>query len=125
VLVEVNCESDFVARTSDFQELVKDIAMQIAAADPRFVRREEVTPEILQREREIYVQQALNSGKPKPVVEKIVDGKMEKFYSEACLMEQAFIKDPKTTIQELIAAKVAKIGENIRINRFARFKVGE
>lgn len=125
VLVEVNCESDFVARTGEFQELVKDIAMQIAAADPHFVRREEVTPDVLQREGVIYMQQALSSGKPKAVVEKIVEGKMEKFYSEACLMEQAFIKDPKITIQELVSAKVAKIGENIRVNRFARFKIGE
>jgi elongation factor Ts len=125
VLIEVNCESDFVARTAEFQELVKDVAMQIAAADPRFVRREDVTPDVLEHERDIYMQQALTSGKPKPVLEKIVDGKMVKFYSEACLMEQAFIKDPKLTIQDLISSKVAKLGENIRVNRFARFKIGE
>ncbi len=125
VLVEIGCESDFVARTDDFQELIKDVAMQIAAADPRFVRREEVTPELLEREKDIYRQQALATGKPAPVVEKIVEGKMEKFYGEACLMEQAFIKDPNSTIQDVVSAKVAKLGENIRINRFARFKIGE
>jgi elongation factor Ts len=125
VLVEVNCESDFVARTEDFQQLVKDLAMQVAAADPRFVRREDVTPEILERERDIYMEQAKSTGKPKPVLEKIVDGKLEKYYAEACLMEQPFIRDPKVTIHELISAKVAKLGENIRVNRFARFKIGE
>jgi elongation factor Ts len=125
VLVEVNCESDFVARTADFQELVKDLAMQIAAADPRFIRREDVTPEVLEKEREIYMEQAKSTGKPKQVLEKIVDGKIEKYYSEACLMEQPFIKDPKVTIHELISAKVSKVGENIRVNRFARFKIGE
>lgn len=125
VLVEVNCESDFVARTDQFKGLVKDIAMQVAAADPRFIHREEVTENVLEREREIYKQQALTSGKPEKVVEKIVEGKMEKFYSEACLLEQAFIKDPKTTVQDLMAAKVAELGENIRVSRFARFKVGE
>jgi elongation factor Ts len=125
VLVEVNCESDFVARTEDFQELVKDLTMQIAAADPRFIRREDVTPEVLDKEREIYMEQARLTGKPKQVLEKIVDGKIEKYYAEACLMEQPFIKDPKVTIHELISAKVAKVGENIRVNRFARFKIGE
>lgn len=125
VLVEIGCESDFVARTADFQELIKDVAMQIAAADPRFVRREEVTPELLEREKDIYRQQALATGKPAAVVEKIVEGKMDKFYGEACLMEQAFIKDPNSTIQDVVSAKVAKLGENIRINRFVRFKIGE
>jgi elongation factor Ts len=125
VLVEVNCESDFVARTADFQELVKDLAMQIAAADPRFIRREDVTPEVLDKEREIYMEQAKSTGKPKQVLEKIVDGKIEKYYAEACLVEQPFIKDPKVTIRELISAKVSKVGENIRVNRFARFKIGE
>ena len=125
VLVEVNCESDFVARTEDFQELVKDLTMQIAAADPRFIRREDVTPEVLDREREIYMEQAKSTGKPQQVLEKIVDGKIEKYYAEVCLMEQPFIKDPKVTIHELISAKVAKVGENIRVNRFARFKIGE
>jgi elongation factor Ts len=125
VLLEVNCESDFVARTEDFQQLVKDLAMQVAAADPRFVRREDVTPEVLERERDIYMEQAKSTGKPKPVLDKIVDGKMEKFYAETCLMEQPFIRDPKVTIHEVISAKVAKLGENIRVNRFARFKIGE
>lgn len=125
VLLEVGCESDFVARTEDFQQLVKDIAMQVAAADPRFVRREEVTADVLEREKDIYRQQALSTGKPAPVVEKIVDGKMEKFYGEACLLEQAFIKDPNITVQDLVSAKIAKLGENIRVNRFARFKIGE
>ena len=125
VLLEVNCESDFVARTEDFQQLVKDLAMQVAAADPRFVRREDVTPEVLERERDIYMEQAKSTGKPKPVLEKIVDGKMEKYYAEACLMEQPFIRDPKVTIHEVISAKVAKLGENIRVNRFVRFKIGE
>jgi len=125
VLVEVNCESDFVARTEDFQQLVKDLAMQVAAADPRFVRREDVTPEVLERERDIYMEQAKSTGKPKPVLDKIVDGKMEKFYAETCLMEQPFIRDPKVTIHELVSARVAKLGENIRVNRFARFKIGE
>jgi elongation factor Ts len=125
VLVEVNCESDFVARTADFQELVKDLAMQIAAADPRFIRREDVTPEVLEKEREIYMEQAKSTGKPKQVLDKIVDGKIEKYYAEACLVEQPFIKDPKVTIRELISTKVSKVGENIRVNRFARFKIGE
>jgi len=125
VLLEVNCESDFVARTEDFQQLVKDLAVQVAAADPRFVRREDVTPEVLERERDIYMEQAKSTGKPKPVLDKIVDGKMEKFYAETCLMEQPFIRDPKVTIHELVSARVAKLGENIRVNRFARFKIGE
>ncbi len=125
VLVEINCESDFVARTEDFQELLKNIAMQIAAADPRFVGREEVTPEVLEREKDIYRQQALATGKPAVVVEKIVEGKMEKFYGETCLMEQAFIKDPNITVQDVISAKIAKLGENIRVHRFTRYKIGE
>jgi len=125
VLVEINCESDFVARTADFQELLKNIAMQIAAADPRFVSREEVTPEVLEREKDIYRQQALATGKPAAVVEKILEGKMEKFYGEACLMEQAFIKDPNITVQDLVSAKIAKLGENIRVHRFTRYKIGE
>lgn len=125
VLVEVNCESDFVARTDDFQALCHDIAMHIAALDPRYVRREEVTPEILDREREIYAAQARATGKPDNVVEKIVAGKMEKFYEESCLYEQHFIKDESLTIREMIDAMIAKIGENISVRRFARFKVGE
>ncbi len=125
VLVEVNCETDFVARTEDFQELVRDIAMHIAAAEPRFVRREQVTAELLAQEREIYRQQALGSGKPAGVVERIVDGKMEKFYAEAVLLEQPFVKNPDTTVGQLIAEKVGRLGENIQVSRFARFKLGE
>jgi len=125
VLVEVNCETDFVARTEAFQELVKDIAMHIAAADPKFVGREEVTPEVLERERAIFSEQALASGKPPAVVEKIVAGKLEKYYSEFVLLEQPFVKDPDKTISQLIAERVGKIGENIKVRRFARYKLGE
>ena len=125
VLVEVNCESDFVARTEAFQQLCHDIAMHIAALDPRYVRREEVTPEMLEKEREIYRAQALATGKPEAVVEKIVNGKMEKFYEENCLWEQHYIKDEGITIGEMVGNAVAKLGENITIRRFSRFKVGE
>jgi len=125
VIVEVNCESDFVARTEEFQHLCHDIAMHIAALDPRFVRREEVTPEILEREKDIYGEQARATGKPDNVVEKIVLGKMEKFYEENCLYEQHFIKDESLTIRELVEQMIAKIGENIAVRRFVRFKVGE
>ncbi|MGA2235796.1 MAG: translation elongation factor Ts [Terriglobales bacterium] len=125
VLVEVNCESDFVARTEDFKELVHDIAMHIAASDPKFVRKEDVTPEAFEREKDIYRAQAAATGKPAPVVEKIVAGKMEKFYEEVCLLEQPFIKDQTINIAQLIAAKVGKLGENIAVRRFARFKVGD
>jgi len=125
VLVEVNCESDFVARTEDFQKLCHDVAMHIAALDPRFLRREEVTQEILDREREIYKDQAKQTGKPEPVIEKIVNGKMEKFYEENCLYEQHFIKDEGLTIKELVDQAIAKVGENIAVRRFSRFKVGE
>ena len=125
VLVEVNCESDFVARTDDFQDLLKDIAMHIAATDPRYIRREDVTPEDLDREKEIYRAQAAQTGKPAPVVEKIVEGKMSKFYEEVCLLEQPFIKEQTVSIQDMIAAKVGKLGENITVRRFARFKVGD
>ena len=125
VIVEVNCESDFVARTEAFQKLCHDIAMHIAALDPRYVRREEVTQEMLDREREIYREQARATGKPDPVIEKIVNGKMEKFYEENCLYEQHFIKDESLTVQELIHQAVAKLGENISVRRFFRLKVGE
>jgi elongation factor Ts len=125
VLVEVNCETDFVARTEAFQELVKDIAMHIAAADPKFVGREEVTPEVLERERAIFSEQALASGKPPAVVEKIVAGKLEKYYSEFVLLEQPFVKDPDKTVRQLIAERVGKIGENIKVRRFSRYKLGE
>jgi elongation factor Ts len=125
VLVEINCESDFVARTEAFQQLCHDIAMHIAALDPRYVRREEVTPEMLEKEREIYSAQARATGKPEQVIEKIVTGKMEKFYEENCLYEQHYIKDESLTIGEMINQAISKLGENIAIRRFVRFKVGE
>lgn len=125
VLLEVNCESDFVARTADFQELLKDIAMHIAATDPRYIRREDVTAEDLEREKEIYRAQAASTGKPAAVVEKIVEGKMSKFYEEVCLYDQPFIKEQTITVAQLIASKIGKLGENISVRRFARFKVGE
>jgi elongation factor Ts len=125
VVVEVNCESDFVARTEDFQRLCHDLAMHIAALDPRYVRREEVTPEILEHERGIYRDQARSTGKPESVIEKIVNGKMEKFYEETCLYEQHFIKDESVTVAELINQMIAKLGENISVRRFVRLKVGE
>jgi len=125
VLLEINCESDFVARTPDFQELLKDIAMHIAATDPRYIRKEDVTAEDLDREKEIYRAQAAQTGKPAPVIEKIVEGKMSKFYEEVCLLEQPFIKEQTVTIAQLIAQKVGKLGENIQVRRFARFKVGD
>ena len=125
VLVEVNCESDFVARTDDFKELAHDIAMHITASDPKFVRKEDVTPEAFEREKEIYRHQAAATGKPPQVVEKIVAGKMEKFFEEVCLLEQPFIKDQTISVSQLIASKIGKLGENIAVRRFARFKVGE
>jgi len=125
VLVEVNCESDFVARTDDFKELIHDIAMHIAASDPKFVRKEDVTPDAFEREKDIYRAQAAATGKPAPIIEKMVAGKMEKFYEEVCLLEQPFIKDQTISIAQLIAAKVGKLGENIAVRRFARFKVGD
>jgi elongation factor Ts len=125
VLVEVNCESDFVARTDDFKELVHDIAMHIAASDPKFVRKEDVTPEAYEREKDVYRSQAASTGKPPQVVEKIVEGKMAKFYEEVCLYEQPFIKDQTISIAQLIAGKIGKLGENISVRRFARFKVGD
>jgi len=125
VIVEVNCESDFVARTEAFQQLCHDIAMHIAAVDPRYVRREDVTPEMLEKEREIYAAQARATGKPDAVIQKIVTGKMEKFYEDTCLYEQHYIKDESVTIGEMITQAVAKLGENMSIRRFARYKVGE
>jgi len=125
VMVEVNCESDFVARTDDFQTLVHDLAMQIAAADPQFIRKEDVTPAALAKEREIHAARALGEGKPEKVVEKIVEGRMNKFYEEVCLYEQPFIKENTTTVADLIKTKIAKLGENISVTRFARFKVGD
>ena len=125
VMLELNCESDFVARTEDFQELLKDIAMHIAAVDPRYVRREDVTPQDLEREKEIYRAQAAATGKPPAVIDKIAEGKMAKFYEEVCLLEQPFIKEQSITIQQLIATRIGKLGENIAVRRFARFKVGD
>jgi elongation factor Ts len=125
VLVEVNCESDFVARTDDFQQLVKDLAMQVAAADPQFIRKEDVTQDVLDKERDIQRARALQEGKPEKMVDKIADGRMAKFYEEICLYEQPFIRDNATTIGDLIKAAIAKLGENISVSRFVRFKVGE
>jgi elongation factor Ts len=125
VLVEINCESDFVARTEDFKEMAHDIAMHIAASDPKYIRREDVTSADFDREKDVYRSQAAATGKPAPVVEKIVEGKMSKFYEEVCLLDQPFIKDQTISVSQLIATKVGKLGENISIRRFARFKVGE
>jgi elongation factor Ts len=125
VLIEVNCESDFVARTDDFQQLVKDLAMQVAAADPQFVRREDVTEEALAKEREIQRARAINEGKPEKMADKIVEGRMNKYFEEVCLYEQPFIKENTTTIAEVIKTKIAKLGENISVSRFVRFKVGD
>jgi elongation factor Ts len=125
VLVEINCESDFVARTEEFQALVHDIAMQVAAADPQFVRKEDVTPAVLEKEREIQRARALGEGKPEKMVDKIVEGRLAKFYEEICLLEQPFIKDNSFTVGQLIATKIAKTGENITVSRFCRFKLGD
>lgn len=125
VLVEVNCETDFVAKTDDFKSLCRDIAMQIAAAKPEYVRKEDVPADQLNHEKEVLRAQALNEGKPEKIVDKMVEGRIEKYYKEVCLMEQPFIKDNDMTIADLITAKIAKIGENISVRRFARFEVGE
>jgi elongation factor Ts len=125
VLLEVNCESDFVARTTEFLGLVHDVAMHIAAVDPRYIRKEDVTPADMEREKEIYIAQAVASGKPQNIAEKMVAGKMGKFYEEVCLLEQPFIKDQGVTISQLIATVIGKLGEDISVRRFARFKVGE
>ncbi len=125
VLVEVNCESDFVARNEEFRELVKNIAMQIAAASPRFVSAEEIPPAELEEEREIIRAQLKDMQKPPQIIEKIVEGKLKKFYEEVCLLQQPYIKDDKVTVQQLIASYIAKIGENIRVRRFARFELGK
>ena len=125
VLAEVNCETDFVAATDEFQALVRDIAMQIAASNPSYVRREDVRQEEIEREKEIYHNQAQSAGKPEKIMERIVEGKLNKYYSEVCLYEQPFVKDPELTVEELIKAKIAVLKENIAVKRFARFKVGE
>lgn len=125
VLVEVNCESDFVARTDDFQELVHDIAMHIAATDPQFVRKEDVSEDVLNKERDIQRARALNEGKPEKMVDKIVEGRMAKFFEEICLLEQPFVKEGTVSVGALIKTKIAKLGENITVSRFVRFKVGD
>jgi len=125
VLVEINCETDFVARTAEFQSLLKDVAMQVAATNPRWVRREEVSADEFEREKVIYRQQALESGKPEKVVEMIVQGKMEKFYSEVCLLEQSFVKDPDKKVIDVVNDAIARLGENIQVRRFARYHLGE
>ena len=125
VMVEVNCESDFVARTDDFREMVHDIAMHIAAADPRYLRREDVPGSVLEKEKEIARDRARNEGKPEKVLDRIVEGRLTKFYEEVCLLEQPFVKEATLTIEQLVKTKIAKLGENISIARFIRFKVGD
>jgi elongation factor Ts len=125
VMLELNCETDFVAKTDDFKALAKDLAMQVAASNPSYVRREEVPAEVIAHEREVLKAQAMNEGKPANIAEKMVEGRIEKYYKENCLMEQPFIKDPDTTVTQLITAKIAKIGENISVRRFVRFQLGE
>ncbi len=124
VLVEINCESDFVARTEDFQTLVKDVAMHIAAASPLYLRREEVPETAMAREKSIYEAQAREGGKPEKIIERIVQGKLEKFFQEVCLLEQPFVKDPEMNISQLVSSKIAKLGENIVIRRFQRYQLG-
>lgn len=125
VLVEINCESDFVAKNEDFQEFAKNVAMHVAAINPLGLQKEDITEDVVERERAIYKEQALEMGKPEKMIDKIVDGKIEKFYKDSCLMSQAYIKDPKITIEDLLNSLIAKIGENIKIKRFARFQIGE
>ncbi len=125
VLVEVNCETDFAANSKDFQEFAKDVAMQITAASPLYVRREEIPEDLVAKEKDLYKRQALDSGKPEKIIDKIADGKMEKFFQEVCLMEQSFIKNPDITVKGLLEDLVVKIGENVVIRRFVRFQLGE
>lgn len=125
VLVEVNCETDFVAKTEEFQDLVKDIAMQVAATNPLYLRREDVPADVIEHEREVLRQQALNEGKPEAIVERMIDGRIEKYYRENCLLEQAFIKDGDKSVADVITEKIAKIGENISVRRYARYQLGE
>lgn len=125
VLVEINCETDFVAKTEDFQALVKDIAMQIAATNPTFLKREDVPSEVIAHEREVLRVQALNEGKPEAIVERMIDGRIEKFYKENCLLEQAFIRDGDQSVSDVITEKIAKMGENISVRRFTRYQLGE
>ncbi len=125
VLVEISCETDFVAKNDDFQELLRDVAMHVAAMNPLCVSRDEVPSDVLDREKEIFRDQSIKEGKPENILDKIVDGRVEKFYKERCLLDQAFVKDDSKTIQELVTAAIAKIGENIQVKRFARFEVGQ
>jgi elongation factor Ts len=125
VLVEINCETDFVARTEEFQNFVKNMAMHIAATNPQYVRREDVPSEVIEKEKEIYRTQALEAGKPEKVIPKIVEGKLERFYSEVCLLEQTYFRDSDMTVKEVLDQMIAKFGENITIRRFARFQLGE
>ncbi|MDX9871956.1 MAG: translation elongation factor Ts [Clostridia bacterium] len=125
VLVEVNCETDFVAKTPEFRELAKEIAMQIAAAKPEYVTKEQVPAEVINKEKEILKQQALNEGKPEKIVDKMVEGRIEKYYKEVCLLEQPYIRDQDMTVNQLIIEKITKIGENIQVRRFVRFEMGE
>jgi elongation factor Ts len=125
VLVEVNCETDFVARTDEFREFVREVAMQVAAANPLYLSREDVPGDVIEKEKEILKNQALNEGKPARIIEKIVEGRVEKFYRENCLLEQAYIRDPDLTITDLLREKVARIGENISIRRYSRYEMGE
>ncbi len=125
VLVEVNCETDFVANTEDLQNFAKNIAMHIAASNPLAIKREDLDQELLNKEKEIYRDQALNSGKPEHIVEKIIEGRIEKYYSEVCLLEQPYVKDPDKSVKELLTEIIAKVGENVTIRRFARYRIGE
>ncbi len=125
VMVEVNCETDFVAKTDEFQSLVKDIAMHIAASDPRYKSREDVPRDVIDKEKEIFSTQAKETGKPEKIIDRIVEGKMEKFYGETCLLEQSFIKDTDQTIKDFLAKAIAKLGENMSIRRFVRYQVGQ
>ncbi len=125
VLIEVNCETDFVAKTDDFKQLVQELAMQVAAVNPLYVKREDIPEEVLEKEKEIYREQALQSGKPEKIIDRIVQGKMEKYFQEVCLLEQTYIRDDKKTVKELIDEKIAKLGENIVVRRFVRFEVGK
>ncbi len=123
-LVEVNCETDFVARTEEFQQLARDLAMHVTASRPQYISREDVPADVIAKEREVYREQMANSGKPADVIERIVDGKLEKWYEEVCLLEQPFIKDPQITIRDLLTSRIASLGENIKVRRFCRFEVG-
>lgn len=125
VLVEINCETDFVAKTDEFKNLVRDIAMQIAATRPEYVKKEDVPQHIIDREKEVLAAQAANEGKPEKIIQKMVDGRIEKFYKEICLLEQPYIKDDDKTVQQLITEKISSIGENISVRRFVRYELGE